>query len=309
MNTKEIWEGINIIAKDNQPKRYAKKDRHGNITAIDQRAEATKDYLEKEQWGKTIREEDEMTFSNEGIPIMHEIRGDVQTDVPICAVTQEEIRQAEPGSQLYELLQCYNCKGYINIGGEERGYNLTAEESEECKKKQMKRERRKAEEDRIKRLLEEKRHKFEDIIFQTEPLSLKEIKAILKKMKKGKAPGPDEITVDFLKEMNDEQLDKIRKFLKEWWLSTEIPEKATLARVVSLYKKGNPDLQENYRPISLLNTFYKITAAGVQRRLAHALDEKLMKTQYGFRKGRSTVDAVFIARRIQEHAERTGRAG
>ena len=34
-----------------------------------------------------------------------------------------------------------------------------------------------------------------------------------------------------------------------------------------------------------------------------------MKTQYGFRKGRSTVDAVFIARRIQEHAERTGRTG
>ena len=74
--------------------------------------------------------------------------------------------------------------------------------------------------------------------------------------------------------------------------------------MVSLYKKGNPDLQENYRPISLLNTYYKILAACLQNRLAEALDSKLMKTQYGFRGNRSTIDAIFITRRLQEYAER-----
>ena len=34
-----------------------------------------------------------------------------------------------------------------------------------------------------------------------------------------------------------------------------------------------------------------------------------MKTQYGFRGNRSTVDALFIARRIQEYAEQADQTG
>ena len=94
--------------------------------------------------------------------------------------------------------------------------------------------------------------------------------------------------------------------LNEWWENRKLPDEAKITKVVSLYKKGSPDKQEKYRPISLLNTFYKIIAAVIQRRLASALDNKLMKTQYGFRKIKSTIAAVFIARRIQELAERKG---
>ena len=47
----------------------------------------------------------------------------------------------------------------------------------------------------------------------------------------------------------------------------------------------------------------------MQRRLASALDKLIMKTQFGFRSGRSTVDALFIARRLQEYAERRGQKG
>ena len=85
-----------------------------------------------------------------------------------------------------------------------------------------------------------------------------------------------------------------------------MPNTLQLARVVSLYKKGDPEVQENYRPISLLNTFYKIIAAAIQRRLASTLDSKLMNTQYGFRKDRSTTDALFVAKRMIEYAERAG---
>ena len=34
-----------------------------------------------------------------------------------------------------------------------------------------------------------------------------------------------------------------------------------------------------------------------------------MKTQYGFRRNRSTIDALFIARRLQDYAERKGQKG
>ena len=98
------------------------------------------------------------------------------------------------------------------------------------------------------------------------------MREIVKKMKNGIAPGPDEITVDILKGMNDENLDVIRQLINQWWTEQTIPEDLTLAKVVSLYKKGNPEIQENYRPVSLLNTYYKLIVAGIQRRLAKALD-------------------------------------
>lgn len=62
---------------------------------------------------------------------------------------------------------------------------------------------------------------------------------------------------------------------------------------------------ENYRPIALLNTVYKIYAAIIQRRLSDQLDKFLQKTQFGFRKDKSTADAIHCIRRIAEHGEQT----
>ena len=78
------------------------------------------------------------------------------------------------------------------------------------------------------------------------------------------------------------------------------------ARVVSLYKKGDSSKLENYRPISLLQTFYKIIAALIKNRLAQGLEQWIMNTQYGFRAGKSTSHAIFLARRLQSLAEITG---
>jgi hypothetical protein len=94
--------------------------------------------------------------------------------------------------------------------------------------------------------------------------------------------------------------------LNEWWSTWDIPDEMKTAKVASTYKKENPELQENYRPISLLNTFYKTIVQAVKWRLAEALDKKIMKSQYGFRAEKSTVDATFLARRFQELSQRKG---
>ncbi len=77
------------------------------------------------------------------------------------------------------------------------------------------------------------------------------------------------------------------------------------ARVVLIYKKGDTSKYENYRPISLLNTLYKLFAAILQRRIAAKLDKHLQKTQFGFRRNKGTADAVYLVRRVAEYGEKT----
>ena len=85
-----------------------------------------------------------------------------------------------------------------------------------------------------------------------------------------------------------------------------MPDATLEANVASIFKKGDTKKLENYRPISLLTTFYKIIASGTQVRLAAGLDHIVQPTQYGFRANRSTSQALYLARRAQDLAEQSG---
>lgn len=68
-------------------------------------------------------------------------------------------------------------------------------------------------------------------------------------------------------------------------------------------QKRKTDQHENYRPILLRNTLYKISAALIQKRLAKGTDKR--QTRYGFREDKSTSDATCRVRMIAEYGETT----
>ena len=111
--------------------------------------------------------------------------------------------------------------------------------------------------------------------------------------------------MEIFKELDNENLREILGILNNWWNEENIPEEQLQARVVMIYKKGDTSKYENYRPISLLNSMYKIYTAIIQKRLAEKLDKHLQKTQYGFRQDKSTADAIHIIRRIAENGHQT----
>ena len=91
-----------------------------------------------------------------------------------------------------------------------------------------------------------------------------------------------------------------------FWTST-VPKLLDESVVVQIYKEGKDSTEySSYRPIALLNTTYKILAKMTQKRLKDLLDDKIVPYQFGYRKSRSASQAVFIARRAQEAAEREG---
>eukprot|EP00972_Heterocapsa_arctica_P025674 3777519-Heterocapsa_arctica.AAC.1 len=78
------------------------------------------------------------------------------------------------------------------------------------------------------------------------------------------------------------------------------------ADLAVIFNKGLTDLPINYRPIALLNLSYKILASIIQQRIALGLDSRIDDFQFGFRKQRSTLQPLFIYRRLQEIHEESG---
>jgi len=136
--------------------------------------------------------------------------------------------------------------------------------------------------------------------FNTEPITMDELNEVIKEVMRGKASGPDDISFDFVKVLNETLRAEVLIMLNDWWHEEELPNELLQSRVASLYKKGDPQEPGNYRPISLLNAFLKILAAIVKKRIEPGVEHVLSDTQFGFRKAKSTAQAVFIARRLQD---------
>jgi hypothetical protein len=93
------------------------------------------------------------------------------------------------------------------------------------------------------------------------------------------------------------------RFCNVAWQRGVCPQSWHLQEVPLIYKKGDLADCGNYHPIFLLNAACKIFAMIVLRRLLGAgADELLWTSQFGFRRCRSTEDALHCARRAIEEA-------
>ncbi|KAI5735310.1 hypothetical protein M8J77_016890 [Diaphorina citri] len=74
----------------------------------------------------------------------------------------------------------------------------------------------------------------------------------------------------------------------------KFPDEWKVAKVVLILKPGKPELEpSSYRPLCLLDTYGKFLESMLTNRLNEELGEEgLSPNQFGFRRGRSTIDAI-----------------
>ena len=129
-----------------------------------------------------------------------------------------------------------------------------------------------------------------------------EIHAAVKKLKRGKAPGLDNIPPEALKEGGAITVDVLHKFLNKIWKEGEIPNEWKVGLLIKLPKKGDLSLCKNWRGIMLLSMVGKILSRVILERLKGALDALLREEQAGFRRGRSCTDQIATLRIIVEQS-------
>ena len=139
--------------------------------------------------------------------------------------------------------------------------------------------------------------------YDTSPPTMIALPEVIKKLKRREAPGPDGIPTEIIKELSEENLQHVLDTVTSWWTNEDISEEELTARVVLIYKKGDTNKFDNYTPISLLSTLYKLFASILHRRISATLDKHPQTTQYGFREDKSTADAIHLIRRLIEYGE------
>ena len=139
--------------------------------------------------------------------------------------------------------------------------------------------------------------------------TLEETRRAIRGMHNWKAPGPDSLVAELLKIDEPAEpivLERFHAILVEVWTGGEVPQQWKDAIIKVLYEKSDRSNCNNYRGISLLSHAGKVLLKIVANRLsdyceAHGI---LPDEQCGFRPERSTVDMLFVVRRLQELARR-----
>ena len=127
-----------------------------------------------------------------------------------------------------------------------------------------------------------------------------EVKSAVKQSKKGKAPGPDNITIDLIDAAGDIINDKLATLFNECLIQSKVPEIWNEAIIILLHKKGDKRNISNYRPISLLNNIYKLFTKIITNRITRTLDENQPREQAGFKRGFSTIDHLHAVNQLIE---------
>ena len=131
------------------------------------------------------------------------------------------------------------------------------------------------------------------------------VKAI-KLLPSGKAPGSDAISAEIYKAGGPPVGEKLTDLIHIMWRKEAIPQEFKDATIVhQLKRKGNPQVCDNHRGISLLSIAGKIPARVLLNQLNEHLEQSglLPESQCGFRKDRGTIDMVFTAWQRQEKCQ------
>ncbi|BHF73023.1 hypothetical protein SprV_0401609700 [Sparganum proliferum] len=120
-----------------------------------------------------------------------------------------------------------------------------------------------------------------------------------------KAPRSDAIPAEVYKHDGSQQMDHLTALFQEMWRQSEVSQDLKDAIIMYLYKrKGNRNLCDNHRGISLLNIAAIIFACILLNRPNNHLEQGLLsESQCGLRRHRGTTDMIFAAPQLQKKCQ------
>jgi len=119
----------------------------------------------------------------------------------------------------------------------------------------------------------------------------------------GRAPGPDGLPNEFYKKFSKCLVKKLRHVMNYYQTEGDPSGQLSDGTVVLIYKKGRTDSLANYRPITLLNSDFKILSKILADRVKKVLKVVIGDHQSAYLDGRRIDDNILLSQLAIEHAK------
>ena len=124
----------------------------------------------------------------------------------------------------------------------------------------------------------------------------------MKKIKKGKALGPDSINIELLEAVEEFGVDQITKIFNNIYETGQIPEDLSKSIFIALPKKAGAIECELHRTISLMSHLTKILLRIILNRTRTKTGPEIAQEQCGFVAGKGTTNAIYVLRTVIERS-------
>jgi hypothetical protein len=126
------------------------------------------------------------------------------------------------------------------------------------------------------------------------PITENETMCLINSVRADCSVGPDGISSKIIKLAKKELVYPLTHLINISIATGVFPKSLKDAFIVPLHKEGDCQEPQNYRPIAILNVLSKLYERAVNIQLMRYLEDNgiLVQTQYGFRPGKGTKEAV-----------------
>lgn len=127
------------------------------------------------------------------------------------------------------------------------------------------------------------------------PITPEEVTEVIKQLPTGKSPGVDAIPAEFYQEMWPDIEFDVFNFTAEAISQAHLEVELNINKIALLPKSEDRRKMQNFRPISLLNTAYKIVAKVYANRMKPLLHNWILPSKTRFVPNRCILDNIFLA--------------
>ena len=125
-----------------------------------------------------------------------------------------------------------------------------------------------------------------------QPILREEVEIAVASLKKGKSAGVDNIPAELVQAGGETMIDVLSEICNRTWRTGEWPTLWTQSVIITLPKKGNLQLCQNYRTTILISHSSSVMLKVILNRLKPQAVEIIAEEQAGFRAGRSTTEQI-----------------
>ncbi|XP_053380261.1 uncharacterized protein LOC128548803 [Mercenaria mercenaria] len=140
-------------------------------------------------------------------------------------------------------------------------------------------------------------------------ITMEEVRQAIKSLKRGKAGGNDGMINEYFIETGDIIGSHLRDLFNIVLSSGHFPSAWMEGLIIPVFKKGDDSNVQNYRGITLVSSISKMFTSILNKRMSDWSRENniISDSQFGFKKGLSTTDAIFCLHSVISHMLNNGK--